>query len=101
MSINNTLHRGIAAMLYKVIFEQVAKSQDIAAGPYKLKAPRTEWDTANPMGSYSTTDPNGKVLGVLDSAKGGEGQPSSITSYIDKLQNSDGTQEKSQNLFQR
>ena len=101
MSIDNILQQGVAAMLYKVISEQVAKSQDIAAGPYKLKAPRTEWDTANPIGSYITSDPNGKVLGALDSAKGGEGQPGSITSYVDKLQNSDGTQEKSQNLFQR
>ena len=97
----NKLQQAVAMKLYEVISEQVAKPADVDAGPHKVRAPRNDWDTANPMGSYGTVDPNGKVQGVLDHSKGGEGQPDSISSYINTLQNSDGSKEQSQNLFQR
>ena len=97
----NELQLAIAAKLYKSIYEAIAIPGDVNAGPYKIKVPKTEWDTSDPTGSYSTIDPNGKAIGILDYSKGGEGQPNSISNYINKLQNSDGSQEKSQNLFQR
>jgi hypothetical protein len=89
------------SVLLTMLEISIAKSGDVNSGPYKLKSKVDEWKTTSPMGSYITRDPNGQVLNSLDHNKGGEGLHPSIKSYIDKLQNSDGSEEESQNLFQR